>query len=90
MTETQDAVALDIRRAPGVCGGEACIGRTRIPVWLIVSFAKQGATTAEILRSYPSLTPEHIKLTREYYEAHQEEVDSGIRRQEDGPDPRNG
>lgn len=44
-----------IESRPGVCGGEACIVRTRIPVWLLEQARRLGATEADLLRSYPSL-----------------------------------
>lgn len=38
-----------ITKTLGVCGGEACIGNTRIPVWLLVSFRHQDSSDAELL-----------------------------------------
>ena len=31
-----------IEKTPHVCGGSACVIRTRIPVWTLVSFKKLG------------------------------------------------
>ena len=36
-----------IQHTPGVCGGNACIRNTRIPVWTLVSLRSQGATDSE-------------------------------------------
>ena len=38
-----------------VCGGEPCIVRTRVPVWLLVQARRLGASEAQLLNSYPSL-----------------------------------
>ena len=42
-----------IERTPGVCGGDACIAGTRIPVWVLEGFRRLGWTDATILASYP-------------------------------------
>jgi uncharacterized protein (DUF433 family) len=81
--ESATEVALEIRKTPGVCGGAACIGATRIPVWLIVSFIKQGETEKGLLQSYPQLTDEHLRLARDYYRHHKDEIDRNIREQDD-------
>ena len=39
-----------IESNPGVCGGEPCIVRTRIPVWLLEQARRLGASEAELLR----------------------------------------
>jgi len=33
-----------VQHTTGVCGGNACIRNTRIPVWTLVSLRSQGAT----------------------------------------------
>ena len=37
-----------IENTPGVCGGSACIIRTRIPVWSIVEFMQMGSGRRDI------------------------------------------
>jgi uncharacterized protein (DUF433 family) len=76
-------IALEIRKTPGVCGGAACIGATRIPVWLIVSFINQGETESGLLQSYPQLTRKHVQLARDYYRDHKAEIEQNIREQDD-------
>jgi len=83
LKEIATEVALEIRKTPGVCGAAACIGATRIPVWLIVSFIKQGADDNGLLQSYPQLTSEHLQLVRDYYRQHKAEIDRNIREQDD-------
>ena len=44
-----DAFAPGIERTPDVCGGDACIVRTRIPVWLLEQARRMGSEDQEIL-----------------------------------------
>ncbi|HLW67594.1 MAG TPA: DUF433 domain-containing protein [Gemmataceae bacterium] len=37
-----------VRKTPGVCGGDACIRNTRIPVWLLVAWMKDGLNDERI------------------------------------------
>ena len=74
--------SLKIQKTPGVCGGRACVGNTRIAVWTLVGFLQQGATDEDMLQAYPALTVDHLNLVREYYETHRAEIDRDIREQE--------
>jgi len=49
-----------IEAAPGICGGEARIVRTRIPVWLLVQARRLGTSEADLLRAYPTLTADDL------------------------------
>ena len=46
---------------PDILHGKPCIKGTRIPVYLIVSLVAEGISIEEIIKDYPSLTPEDIK-----------------------------
>jgi type III restriction enzyme len=83
MNQDDSKVALEIRKTPGVCGGEACIGAARIPVWLIVSYLKNDMSREKLLQSYPSLTPAHLKLAWDYYQSHRDEIERDIRLQDE-------
>lgn len=72
-----------IESDPSVCGGEPCIGRTRIPVWLVVQARKLGTSDAEILQAYPTLQAEDLANAWAYYNEHREEVDRQIQENED-------
>jgi uncharacterized protein (DUF433 family) len=72
-----------IETNPEVCGGEACLVRTRVPVWLLVQARKLGATDAELLKSYPTLRAEDLANAWAYYRSHQEEIDNQIRENEE-------
>ena len=71
-----------IEKTPGVCGGSACIVRTRIPVWLLVEAKNAGATEASLLTSYPALRAEDLTNAWAYYRANKEEIDFEIRENE--------
>ena len=75
-------ISLKIQKTPGVCGGRACVGNTRIPVWTLIGFLYQGATDDDMIRAYPALTVDHLNLVREYYKTHRAEIDRDIREQE--------
>jgi len=63
---------------PEVAGGEPCILRTRIPVWLLVQARKLGASEAELLRNYPTLRAEDLVNAWGYYRLHRDEIDQQI------------
>ena len=71
-----------IESTPGVIGGDPCIVRTRIPVWLLVQARKLGMSEADILQSYPSLTAEDLINAWAYYASHRAEIDRQIEENE--------
>jgi len=68
-----------IEKTPGVCGGSACIIRTRIPVWSLVAWKKLGTTDEQLLKSYPSLIQQDLNNAWGYYLIHTEEIDLEIK-----------
>ena len=66
----------------GVCGGEPCIVRTRIPVWLLEQGRRLGASEADLLRSYPALRAEDLANAWAYVRSHRDEIDEQIRENE--------
>ena len=58
----QDHICVD----PQVVHGKACVRGTRIPVAAVLANLAAGLTADEIIRSYPSLTPEAIQATLAY------------------------
>ena len=64
-----------IVRTPGVCGGDACFGAHRIPVWLVVEAWQMGWSDDEVLAAHPPLRHEHLTAARAYYRDHREEID---------------
>lgn len=67
-----------IQKTPEVCGGNAIIKNTRIPVWTLVSLRKLGADDQELLESYPSLTLEELNAAWWYYQNYQTEIEQTI------------
>ncbi|MBL8154461.1 MAG: DUF433 domain-containing protein [Anaerolineae bacterium] len=63
---------------PGVSGGEPCIVRTRIPVWVLVQSRRLGMSEADLLRSYPTLRAEDLANAWAYARLHAEEIDRQI------------
>ena len=51
---------------PKVCAGQLCAKGTRVLVTNILDSLAEGATQGEILRSYPTLKPEHIQAALSY------------------------
>lgn len=72
-----------IESTPGVCGGEPCIVRTRIPVWVLERARQLGLGDAEILRSYPSLRAEDLANAWGYVRSHRQDIDRQIRENEE-------
>jgi uncharacterized protein (DUF433 family) len=72
-----------IQKTPNVQGGDACIRTTRIPVWLLVGYRKDGVDDARLLEMYPSLTLVDLSAAWWYYAEHREEIEQAIREQEE-------
>ena len=72
-----------IETTPGVCGGEACIVRTRIPVWLLEQAKRLGASEGELLLNFPTLRAEALVNAWAYARSHREEVEDQIRANEE-------
>lgn len=72
-----------IEKNENVCGGDACIVRTRIPVWLLEQMRRLGVSEAEILRNYPTLRAEDVVNAWAYARTHREEIDQAIAENEE-------
>lgn len=67
-----------IMKKEGVCGGDACIEGTRIPVWTLVQFKKMGADEEKLLSMYPTLTLPDLIRAFSYYDLNKHEIDRQI------------
>jgi uncharacterized protein (DUF433 family) len=67
-----------VESRPEVCGGEPCIVRTRIPVWLLVQAHRLGTSEADLLRAYPTLRAEDLANAWAYLRGHREEIEQQI------------
>jgi uncharacterized protein (DUF433 family) len=71
-----------IEATPDVCGGEARLVRTRIPVWLLVRARQLGTSEGELLRAYPTLRAEDLAYAWRYARLHPDEIREAIRKNE--------
>jgi len=63
---------------PDITGGEPCIARTRIPVWVLVQARQLGASEADLLRDYPTLRAEDLANAWAYARAQRDEIEQQI------------
>ncbi len=73
-----------ISKKPDRCGGDACVRDTRITVWGLVNYRRLGASDADILTAYPSLSPTDLETAFAYAAANREEIDRAIYENEQG------
>jgi uncharacterized protein (DUF433 family) len=69
-----------ILRTPGVCGGEACVGMTRIAVWMLEEARRSGVGDLDLLKDYPGLSVFDLEAAWQYVETQSQEIDEAIRR----------
>jgi uncharacterized protein (DUF433 family) len=67
-----------IEHTSGVCGGEACIGQTRIAVWMLEEARRLGVSDAQLLEDYPGLTATDLAAAWAYVEDHRKEVEGAL------------
>jgi len=67
-----------VESSPGVCGGEPCIVRTRIPVWVLEQARRLGVSEEGLLRCYPTLRAEDLANAWAYVRSHRVEIDEQI------------
>ncbi len=71
-----------VESIPNVCGGEPCIVRTRIPVWLLEQARRLGTSEAELLQAYPILHAQDLANAWNYVRSHAAEIDQQIQENE--------
>ncbi|MBD2139374.1 DUF433 domain-containing protein [Anabaena sp. FACHB-1237] len=71
-----------IEKTPKICGGEACIANTRIPVWVLVEARRLGYSDVDLLTSYPTITATNLANAWIYAESHADEIELAIERNE--------
>ncbi|GAP99692.1 DUF433 domain-containing protein [Leptolyngbya sp. NIES-2104] len=67
-----------IEKTLGVCGGDARIANTRIPVWVLVQARNLGNTEAQILANYPTISAIDLSNAWRYAEAHLREIEQAV------------
>lgn len=68
----------EIRKTPDVCGGDACVRTTRIPVWAIECYRRDGLNAKEIVAAFPSLTEADVELAWKYVGQNSDEIKLAI------------
>ena len=56
----------------------ACIVRTRIPIWTLVAYRRNGWSEARILENFPTLFAADLANAWMYAAAHEVEIDRAI------------
>jgi uncharacterized protein (DUF433 family) len=72
-----------IESTPDVCGGDPCVLRTRIPVWLLERYRQLGTKEEDLLHNYPSLTAQDLANAWAYVRSHREEIERQIKQNEE-------
>ncbi len=72
-----------IEKTPGVCGGDARIAETRIPIWSLVNYRHLGANDVRILQDFPHLSAADLANAWAYADANSEEIEAAIARNEE-------
>ncbi len=67
-----------IEHTPGVCGGEACIGQTRIAVWMLEEARRMGVSEDQLLEDYPGLSSADLAAAWAYVKDHCGEIEQAI------------
>lgn len=88
MTEARDesagpsAAFPGIESNPAVCGGEPCLARTRIPVWVLEAARRRGVSDLDLLKSYPSIRPEDLAQAWAFVRSRPAEIEEQIQANE--------
>ncbi len=67
-----------VESRPDVCGGEPCLVRTRIPVWLLEQARRLGTSEAALLTGYPTLHAQDLTHAWAYARAYRADIDRQI------------
>ncbi|MGB3296514.1 MAG: DUF433 domain-containing protein [Phormidesmis sp.] len=68
-----------IEKTLGVCGGDARIANTRIPVWVVVQARNLGSSERDLLQDYPTLSASDLINAWAYAASHRNEIEQAIR-----------
>lgn len=68
-----------IKKTKGVCGGNARLAGTRIPVWGLENARRLGLSVKEILQRYPAVSRDSLLAAWEYAAIHPAEIERQIR-----------
>ena len=83
LTRSLDRNWRGIMKTVGVCGGDACIAGTRIPIWVLVNARHLGISESQLLYDYPTLTATDLANAWIYAEVNSEEIETAIAENEE-------
>lgn len=72
-----------VQKTPNVCGGDACIRKTRITVHGLVHYRQLGFSDERLLEVIQGLTQDDLAAAWNYYYQHSTEIDEAIRLNEE-------
>lgn len=72
-----------IERNAGVVGGDACVVRTRIPVWTLENYRRLGWSEGRILENFPALHAANLVNAWAYAASHRDEINRAIQENEE-------
>ncbi len=75
MTTTMESL---IQKTPNVIGGDACIRRTRIAVWMLVGWKRLGWSDDRLLANFEGLTLDDLDAAWAYCTVHPDEINAAI------------
>jgi uncharacterized protein (DUF433 family) len=81
---TEQTEKVVIKKTPDVCGGDACIGNRRIPVWQILECRRVGMTDETIMAMFQTpLAPAELEAASAYIAENREEIEACLRENEE-------
>jgi uncharacterized protein (DUF433 family) len=79
----EDVIRKHITKAPGVCGGQACVTGHRLRVMdIVVLHEMRGLSRDELVRTFPGLTPADVHAALAYFFDNVAEIQAEYRRDE--------
>lgn len=73
-----------VAKQADICGGDARIVGTRVPIWAIIKYVQLGLSDEGIVENFPTLTKYDLEIARKYYKGHRAEIDQQIKMQDNG------
>jgi uncharacterized protein (DUF433 family) len=68
-----------IQKSPDICGGDACIRNTRIPVWSLVAARRSGIADVDLFHHFITpLSAADVEAAFTYYDGHRKEIEREI------------
>lgn len=72
-----------ITKNSNICGGDACIAGTRIPIWILVNARNLGISESQLLYDYPTLTASDLANAWLYFQVNPDEIAAAIQENEE-------